>query len=326
MSNLKALNGIRALATIGIFLFHAGFLLKGTFPVTLFFMLSGFCMYYSKSTSEEYPSFLAWLTKYVWIKFKQFYPLHFFTLLIAVLLTGGIEDKITPFFLQLTLTQSFVEEYALTFNALAWYLSITMFLYVIGWFLIKIVHSIKNIFFVCFTCILLIEVINLTGYNGYLNPFYRLLDFLLGMMIAKIYLSKKITIRNSSLSECICALLFLVQYLILLMSEFPVLPGYFTIIFSIALFLFAEGKGIISNVLCKPFFQKIAYYSFPFYMIHELILRIFRRVFSNEEISYLLRCTIIALPSLMLSVIFAFIWKTLSVKYRPTTGKNNMLI
>lgn len=314
MSNLKALNGIRALATIGIFLFHAGFLLKGTFPVTLFFMLSGFCMYYSKSTSEEHPNFRGWVTKYVWKKIKQFYPLHFVTLLFAVLLTGGIEGKVIPFFLQLTLTQAFVEEYALTFNGLAWYLSITMFLYVIGWFLIKIVRSFNNIIFVCFVCILLIEIINLTGYNGYLNPFYRILDFILGMMIAKIYMSKNISIRNSSLFECICAFLFLVQYLILLLSDFPVLPGYFTVIFSIALFLFAKGKGIISNLLCKSFFQKVAYYSFPFYMIHELFLRVFRRVFSNEEMSYLLRCTLIALPALLLSIIFAFIWNILSVK------------
>lgn len=46
---LPALDGIQVLATAGIFLFHAGLLWHGTFPVTLFFMLSGFMMYYTKA-------------------------------------------------------------------------------------------------------------------------------------------------------------------------------------------------------------------------------------------------------------------------------------
>ena len=44
---IKSLQGLRALAMLGIFMFHAGLLIKGTFPVTLFFMLSGFVLYYS---------------------------------------------------------------------------------------------------------------------------------------------------------------------------------------------------------------------------------------------------------------------------------------
>lgn len=39
---IKSLQGLRAIAMISIFLFHAGFLPNGIFPVTLFFLLSGF--------------------------------------------------------------------------------------------------------------------------------------------------------------------------------------------------------------------------------------------------------------------------------------------
>lgn len=53
---LSALQGLRALATIGIFLFHSGFLLQGRFPVTLFFMLSGFMLYYTKHGLIQYPT------------------------------------------------------------------------------------------------------------------------------------------------------------------------------------------------------------------------------------------------------------------------------
>lgn len=46
---IESLQGLRALGMLGIFLFHSGLLLKGTFPVTFFFILSGFVLYYNYS-------------------------------------------------------------------------------------------------------------------------------------------------------------------------------------------------------------------------------------------------------------------------------------
>ena len=43
---IKSLQGLRAIAMLNIFLFHAGIIPNGIFPVTLFFILSGFFMYY----------------------------------------------------------------------------------------------------------------------------------------------------------------------------------------------------------------------------------------------------------------------------------------
>lgn len=91
MKRLEALNGVRALATIGIFLFHSGFLLQGTFPVTLFFMLSGFMMYYTKSSLDS--NFKVWVIGYFWRKVKQFYPLHFVTFVLAILVHGGVREQ-----------------------------------------------------------------------------------------------------------------------------------------------------------------------------------------------------------------------------------------
>lgn len=90
MKKLNALQGIRALATIGIFLFHSGLLLRGTFPVTLFFMLSGFMMYYTKSGLNQYDGFKRWTEEYVMKKLKQFYPLHIITFIIALFVGGCI--------------------------------------------------------------------------------------------------------------------------------------------------------------------------------------------------------------------------------------------
>ncbi|MDZ4992184.1 hypothetical protein GNF80_04245 [Clostridium perfringens] len=46
---IESLQGLRSLAMLGIFLFHSGLLLRGTFPVTFFFILSGFVLYYNYS-------------------------------------------------------------------------------------------------------------------------------------------------------------------------------------------------------------------------------------------------------------------------------------
>lgn len=82
---IKSLNGLRALAMLGIFLFHSGLLLKGTFPVAFFFILSGFMTYYTLSKRNEIISFI---DKANWFfnKVLKFYPIHLITFLMSILI------------------------------------------------------------------------------------------------------------------------------------------------------------------------------------------------------------------------------------------------
>lgn len=137
---IPALNGIRVLATASIFLFHAGFVKQGTFPVTLFFMLSGFMMYYTKRVSITPMTGI--------LKMKQMYPLHFLTFVISILVWQpwgkySMDYLVKAGVLQLTLLQSWFPEYTMTFNGLAWYLSITFFLYAISYPLVLLVRNVK---------------------------------------------------------------------------------------------------------------------------------------------------------------------------------------
>ena len=93
---------------------------------------------------------------------------------------------------------------------------------------------------------------------------------------------------------------FVIQYVLsLLVGE---APGYYSVIFSVALVVFAYGQGVVSKLLCGEGLNKIAENSFEFYMFHELMLRVFRKVFGNIELSYLLKCTVIAIPALVCTV------------------------
>ena len=80
---IKSLQGLRALGMLGIFLFHSGLLLKGTFPVTFFFMLSGFVLYYSYSNRIETMNFnerINWIIK----RMKKLYPVHLITFIMSI--------------------------------------------------------------------------------------------------------------------------------------------------------------------------------------------------------------------------------------------------
>lgn len=314
--NLPGLEGLRALATIGIFLFHSGFLLQGTFPVTLFFMLSGFLMCYTKSEQVERVSFAGWVNGYVRRKLRQFYPLHFITFLIACIVGNVIHNinanTLICAGLNLILIQPFFSKYALSFNALSWFLAITIFLYIIAYPLQRTLNRMKNTAVPALLTILAIILINLLNRFGfalylYSNPIYRILDFWLGMLVARMYVDKKYTIRKSNCLELFLVAVFVIQYIASLFISGD--PGYYSILFAVSLYVFAVGNGCVSTFLESKFLSIIASYSFEFYMIHELALRVFRKVFS-ESIFYPIRSILIALPALAVSIVFAVCYKS----------------
>ena len=308
---IPALNGIRVLATVGIFLFHAGFVKQGTFPVTLFFMLSGFMMYYTKRDSIT-PMTGIW-------KMKQMYPLHFLTFVISIFIWQplgkySMDYLVKAGVLQLTLLQSWFPEYTMTFNGLAWYLSISFFLYTISYPLVLLVRNIKKPLYGIITVLVGITAINFYsrisgGGDLYTNPLYRILDYVLGMMVAKQYIQRDgFSEKWSNLAEICILVSFLIQYLLSL--RIGAMPGYYSVLFAFSLYIFAVGQGCVSKILSYPVFQKLAANSFAFYMIHELSLRVFRKVFPEPAVfslkGYLIRCILIAVPALIVSVVFAW--------------------
>lgn len=324
IKKLPALQGLRVLATIGIFLFHSGFLLQGTFPVTLFFMLSGFMMYYTKRDTIKPLTGIK--------KIKKMYPMHVITFVIAIFV-GNVAVNYTADFavksaiLQLLLLQSWFPDYTLTYNGLSWYLSVTVFLYLISYPLVKVIKKIsipKTALFFVLVLTLVLNVFDRYSWGAilYMNPLYRVLDFLSGMLVAKIFMEQENSIAFSgNFTEIILAVWFIVQYGISLMITGTVEPGYFSILFALAIYVFANGKGIISKVLSKPIFDKAAAYTFDFYMIHELALRVFRKVFADFEVFYPIKLILIAAPSLLVSVLFIVMYRIVLKKLNKNQRK-----
>lgn len=164
--------------------------------------------------------------------------------------------------------------------------------------------------------LLLLVIMAINWYGGvdsglYTNPIYRVLDFLLGMVVAKYYLDNdNLSEKSANFLELALIPWFLVQYGVSFALGYT--PGYYSVLFTVLLYVFAVGKGCVSKILSLPLFCRLAKYSFEFYMIHELALRVFRKVFSDQTIFYPIRCAMIAVPALVVSVIFAWMYRKLS--------------
>ena len=65
--------------------------------------------------------------------------------------------------------------------------------------------------------------------------------------------------------------------------------SYYSLLFIIALYIFSYENGCISKLLKCRVLQNLAKISFEFYMVHELILILFRKVFSNFNYNWLIK-------------------------------------
>lgn len=312
------LQGLRALAMLGIFLFHSWLFPGGSLALTFFFMLSGFVTYYSQYKKVDNIK-LKDIPSWVFNKIKKLYPIYFITLILSIIIrwnwitTLTLKEFIGKFSLNLVLLQSLFRNEALNFNPLSWFLSVLVIIYV---FTIPIMKSVKKIS-VRNTVLLVLGVILLqfsinilkenifTNMYLYSNPAYRILEFILGILIAKIYVEKKIEISHATLVEILIGIIFSLQYLLHFKINTIVGISYYNIIFTLAIYIFALGQGRISKLLKIKLLQNLAKISFEFYMIHELILIIFRYVFQNLQFHWILNRIIISIVSFVFSLICA---------------------
>lgn len=101
----------------------------------------------------------------------------------------------------------------------------------------------------------------------------------------------------------------LLVYLLLYILTFAIsIDGtLYAAFFTVAIYVIAQENGYISNLLKLEILQKIASFSFEFYMVHELILIVFRRVFTNIQYHWVIKNLIIAIPSFIISILLAII-------------------
>lgn len=326
---IRSYQGIRVIAMLIIFLFHAGIIPNGIFSVTLFFILSGFFMYYKnfeKSCNTTFFQDLIWGIK----KIKRLYPVHLITFLISIpirykwISNHTISEIVIMGISNLLLLQTLTPKYALSFNNLSWYLSVTLFCYMFSKSLIKLINKLKInevtlIIYIWVTQIVLAIILPLFSENYnyifYMSPYFRILDFYMGMLLCKKYLNRRVVPRNCTIIE----LCILVSFVIVYGVSFS-LPSQFTRgivyspIFLIGIYYISYEKGFFSKILKNNVLIKLSKISFEFNMIHELVLIIFRRILYFEGMGWLKTNIIIAIPAFIVSYILAKVLSEINIK------------
>ena len=216
-TKIQTLQSLRGLAFMGIFFSHLGFAKLGAWSVSVFFILSGFVMYYSyvnKSLSCSIKDNVLFAIK----KVRCLYPLHLLMLIAALVFmvanfflysdrsSNVIISDILQISLNAMLLQSFAprEEFYFSLNSVSWYLSVSLFLYFSFPFIMSKVKACKSpkaalikigiLYVLLFVLSGMSQVIGFSKefqtWLTYINPLFRVFDFVIGIYLGFIYLNK----------------------------------------------------------------------------------------------------------------------------------------
>ena len=323
---IKELTSLRFILILVIFFHHAlpNYPGGGDMGVACFFVLSGFCYALGygrkvKAADFDYRGFIK-------SRLAKFYPLHWITLLIAIPISlhlglgwkNGAVLGINALLMQSWFPLSSVYY---SFNGVSWFLSDMVFLVAVFPFLYRMLDSRKGRWILLLPasvvyCILCIWTpAELRNTVLYVNPVVRLCDFTVGILAGMWYLRLK---ENVSVTESVqrhktlLRIVSLASFLVLLsMSVF--IPEQYTlmafIFWPIAVVMLVCISLNPGGLLSTPLLQRLGQISFPFYMIHQLVIRYISILSDKADLN-------LSLPiSVSVSLVLSMLLAHLSGKY-----------
>lgn len=323
---IKELTSLRFILILVIFFHHAlpNYPGGGDMGVACFFVLSGFCYALGygrkvRAADFDYRGFIK-------SRLAKFYPLHWITLLIAIPISlhlglgwkNGAVLGINALLLQSWFPLSSVYY---SFNGVSWFLSDMVFLVAVFPFLYRKLDSENKRWMfilpaVSVYCILCIWTpVDQRNAVLYVNPVVRLCDFTVGILAGMWYLRLK---ENVSVTESVqrhktlLRIVSLASFLVLLsMSVF--IPEQYTlmafIFWPIAVVMLVCISLNPGGLLSTPLLQRLGQISFPFYMIHQLVIRYISILSDKADLN-------LSLPiSVSVSLVLSMLLAHLSSKY-----------
>lgn len=293
---IKELNSLRFFFMCMVFLHHMGYYPQGgVLGVDFFFILSGFVItlgYKDKLLNKEVSC-----SRFYSKRLIRLFPLHWLCFIAAfileIIMGKSPCSSISRIITNVSLTQSWIpsSDYYWSFNGVSWYLSDTLFFIIAYPLLIRITVWFQKTSgrFVLLICALLLIPSLLFVLSPYEKPFYlfyifpplRLVDFMLGICSAFLYISlkeQKTWINKYRIGLKIC-LYACVPILILISIIIPKQDIVFSLFFSpllCILIVLASIKPVGGNTLFSwtPFVL-LGGYSFEFYMVHQICIKFF---------------------------------------------------
>ena len=307
-TRIDSLQALRALAFLGIFFFHANFFIGWPeLGVSIFYVMSGFLMTYRYENTELTTTPKKCLA-FSLNKIKKLYPLHIITMICAVILSviaivnEGLQIKaiirlVGEIVLNVTLLQTWVPHRNInaSLNGVAWYLSVTVFLYFVFPWIKKIIErsSTKKLLiisgFVLIAEILLcIPFIKILGNNSpiyiwfmYCFPVFRLGDFFIGCVLKRVFFEwnlNSIGMTKATICEVLTAAItvlviiwFKQQHSNIFLLALHNWTTVFIPLAAIWVMLFAAKRGLLTKILSNKIIIFVGNISAFAFLIHFVI-------------------------------------------------------
>lgn len=333
---------IRAIAFILIFLSHVELLSTGPIGVSLFLVLSGFCMTYAYLDRPEKipsPGFVN-NVKFSWRKVKKLYPLHVATLLFVALVVfvelilhkasgKEIAEQGAYFIANGLLLQSWIpwRDGYFSFNAVSWYLSTTAFSYFLFPWVFQEIQSknkkrITRLAVITLGLMILVAVIlemgqqdfewanTLLKWGVYICPLYRAGDFIIGLVAGYVFVTLK-SLRGGvqhTVAEILTIAFMTVQVIIYSLGAAHAINWTLTLFWlptsTICVYLFAVHKGAVSRVLSRSrALVWIGNISGEAFLIHQICIKAAEYVTKNKWV--------VAVIAFVATLLCTVIWRWL---------------
>jgi peptidoglycan/LPS O-acetylase OafA/YrhL len=326
-ARIEALTGLRFLAAMMVFCFHIDVSLKtkcfdgplGGIAVSFFFVLSGFILTY------VYRDRLRWggLKRFYFTRWARIWPLHAVCLsavIYFIAYTPPVDYPSLRLASHWLLLQSWIPDrsYVLSYNGVAWSISTEAFFYLM--FPLFLLGGLRHFWWkylltIAFTACALWGLTQIaakaewvgwaagvnTHHVSHFNPTMRLLEFVSGMAVAYIFMSKWLgsvrflqiarwpVVLQTSL-EIVAILLAAFSYYLLQwlgfygwVSKGLGLGGEVTYwllycggmpFHAFCIYIFAQSNGWLGRLLSSKLMIFLGEISFAFYMVHRLVILI----------------------------------------------------
>ncbi len=225
----------------------------------------------------------------------RLYPIHIVTLivfiffsyflfLISYFLMNNYEFNLFVFISNITLTQSFFpnQVYYFSLNSVSWSISSELFFYIS--FCVLVMLNTRAVVIILIFILALNIYFSIHGFNLfpehwllYINPFFRLSDFIFGMLSYKLYSSGKIKLSYTQGGLFQVFSIIVILTIIITVTTYNIPMNYrYDLIFIIPMTLivcaFSLCNGFISKMLDNKYLLLLGDSSFSFYMVHQIIL------------------------------------------------------
>ncbi len=287
---IKELSSLRGIFILFIFLHHMSvFPGGGEMGVAFFFVLGGFAMtfgYYNKILQSDF-CYGDYLIK----RTIKFYPLHWLCLIAFLPIVYNTFNWFT-FFLNAALLHSWIPEgrFFFSYNDVSWYLADTIFFAVVFPFLIKLLGRSSRLtkivvggFFLIGYFLIYFLVPNYYRHAIlYINPLVRLFDFIVGIYAAFLFQEMRKNTKVCSyvknhwklISYSIFVSIFFMLLLSVLIQSYSLFLSaiFWPFIIAIIVLTCLVSQTEKNTLLRSKVLVRFGEYSFPFYMLHKLII------------------------------------------------------